>query len=464
MSDRAPTLLTRDEIAAWQPAALPAPGTDLAAPLRDALTRHGLWTPAQVAGRNWPMGCVSLEITQRCNLDCTLCYLSDRSEAVHDLPLDEVYRRIDEIRAHYGPGTNVQVSGGDPTLRERQELVAIVRRVAERGMNPALFTNGIKATRALLTELAAAGLKDVAFHVDLTQERRGYATEAALNAIRRDYIARARGLGLRILFNTTVFDGNVAEMPDLVRFFVDHAADVHMASFQLQADTGRGVLRKRELSVSQHGVMHAIEMGTGLALDFDMPQIGHTACNRYTGILVAGGRTAPIFTDRAFFAKLFAGAAPLADAWRRHRRVAGTLAFIARHPLTTLRGLRFVARAAWTLGMGLVRGRGRVHKLSFYIHNFMDADNLERDRCETCVFMVATRDGPVSMCVHNAKRDQYLMKPVRTPGGWWNPLTGRTTHAGLVDTPAPEALPLKRLKGRIRALKMAQRTQEKEAG
>ena len=105
-----------------------------------------------------------------------------------------------------------------------------------------------------------------------------------------------------------------------------------------------------------------------------------------------------------------------------------------------------------------------MHKLSFYIHNFMDADNLERDRCEACVFMVATRDGPVSMCVHNAKRDQYLMKPVRTATGWWNPLTGRTTDAGLVDTPAPDALPLTRLKGRVRALKMAQRAEKKVAG
>jgi MoaA/NifB/PqqE/SkfB family radical SAM enzyme len=88
-------------------------------------------------GRRWSIGCVALEITQRCNLDCTLCYLSDHSEAVQDLPLEAVFRRIDSIRAHYGADTDVQITGGDPTLRRRDELVAIVRRVRERGMRPA---------------------------------------------------------------------------------------------------------------------------------------------------------------------------------------------------------------------------------------------------------------------------------------------------------------------------------------
>ena len=33
--------------------------------------------PNQVLGRRSTVGCVALEITQRCNLDCTLCYLSE---------------------------------------------------------------------------------------------------------------------------------------------------------------------------------------------------------------------------------------------------------------------------------------------------------------------------------------------------------------------------------------------------
>ncbi|MEO6363698.1 MAG: radical SAM protein, partial [Caldimonas sp.] len=220
--------------------ARPAPLADPLADMRERMQRTRQWQGSQMAGRRWPVACVSLEITQRCNLDCTLCYLSDSSESVRDFPMEEIFRRIDAIVAHYGAGTDVQVSGGEPTLRRRDELVAIVRRLTEKGLRASLFTNGIKATRPLLLELAEAGLADVAFHVDTTQERAGHDSEASLNALRLDYIERARGLPISVFFNTTVHAGNVADVPMLAAFFVAHADVVRFASFQLQAETGRG--------------------------------------------------------------------------------------------------------------------------------------------------------------------------------------------------------------------------------
>ena len=47
----------------------------------------GQRSPRQHLGRRWPVGCVALEITQRCNLDCELCNLSESSQALKDLPL-----------------------------------------------------------------------------------------------------------------------------------------------------------------------------------------------------------------------------------------------------------------------------------------------------------------------------------------------------------------------------------------
>lgn len=210
------------------------------------MVHTGQWCGGQLMGRRWPIGCVALEITQRCNLDCTACYLSEHSEAVRDLPLQEVFRRIDMIFDLYGPNTDVQITGGDPTLRRRDELVGIVHRVRAKGMRPTLFTNGIRAKRDLLEELAAAGLVDVAFHVDLTQQRRGFSSESELNVLRREYIERVRGLNLPVMFNTTVFEGNFEQIPLLVAFFVRNSDMVRLASFQLQADTGRGSLTRRQ--------------------------------------------------------------------------------------------------------------------------------------------------------------------------------------------------------------------------
>ena len=64
-----------------------------------------MFTPNQVLGRLQTIGCVAVEITQKCNLDCTLCYLSEHSQSVADIPIEEVFRRLDDVLHHYGPGT-----------------------------------------------------------------------------------------------------------------------------------------------------------------------------------------------------------------------------------------------------------------------------------------------------------------------------------------------------------------------
>jgi hypothetical protein len=113
---------------------------------------------------------------------------------VKDLPLDVVFRRIDRIRELYGPGISVQVTGGDPTLRDRR-------------------------------------------------------------------VARAMGLRLAVVFNTTVHAGNLEEVPALARFFLSVSDVVGMASFQLQAETGRGEIRTKEEHVTMPAIRQRITRG-----------------------------------------------------------------------------------------------------------------------------------------------------------------------------------------------------------
>ncbi len=292
--------LTAEEIESWRPdpwvAAEPA-SFDQA---RERMRAVGQWGPTQAMGRRWPVGCVALEITQRCNLDCSICYLSENAEAVRDIPLAELFRRIDAIADLYGPHTDVQVTGGDPTLRKRSELIEIVARIRARGLRASLFTNGIRAKRDLLEDLAEGGLVDVAFHVDLTQARKGYAAERDLNAVRCDYIERARGLPLSVIFNTTLFHGNLDEVPTLTRFFARHSDVVRLASFQLQANSGRGTERRRDPRITMDAVAELIEAGVGTKLTFDAPRAGHARCNRYAMASVANGRVHDLFDDKPF--------------------------------------------------------------------------------------------------------------------------------------------------------------------
>lgn len=416
------------EIAAARPGPV-APHSLAAA--RARMEETGQWHPLQSMGRRWNMGCVALEITQRCNLDCTLCYLSDHSEAVRDIPLAEIFRRIEAIHIQYGPGTEVQVTGGDPTLRERSELVRIIRHIRALGMQPNLFTNGIRATRELLAELAQAGLADVAFHVDTTQERKGFTNEASLHRLREEYIARARGLGLRIVFNTTVHDGNLAEIPDIAAFFARHADAVSLVSFQLQAATGRGVAGGSEGMVSMPRVIGQVQRGLGAGISFDTPLAGHAECNRHALALVADGAVLDLYDDKRVLAGVLDATADLKfERMRPWQGVARFAARLLRHPALAARLLPWAARKAWAFRTALWRTRGRAHRLAFFIHDFMDAGHLCRERIGACIFMVQTAEGPISMCLHNAKRDAFILQPLDVAGqGWWDPLTGETRAA-----------------------------------
>jgi len=425
-----PEIINRQEIADCQPYALATDGITPMLRARRRMEQQGQWADWQLLGRRMAIGCVALEVTQRCNLDCTYCYLSESSEALKDIPLEEVFRRLDMIHAHYGANTDVQITGGDPTVRKRDELVAIVRYARQKGLRPSLYTNGIRATRDLSAELCDAGLIDVAFHVDLTQQRKGFDTEASLNSVRTDYIQRARGLPLSVFFNTTIYPGNFHEIPGLVKFFIQHSDVVRLCSFQIGADTGRGTERER-VTVNPETVMDAIRTGAGCALNFDAVGAGHHDCNRYSYGLVVNGKVYDFFREAELVAEVVAKTVDVEfDRQDKRKTVLRMVRAMAGQPLLFLKVARRAVEFAWQARNDLLAARGRVGKISFFVHNFMDASRLDRERCESCAFMVMTPSGPMSMCVHNAKRDDYLLVPSEIKHGnrslYWNPTSGQT--------------------------------------
>ncbi len=421
------------------------------------MQRTGQWGPAQAAGRRWTIGCVSLEVTQRCNLDCTLCYLSESAEAVRDIPLLELFRRIDDIAVQYGPNTDVQISGGDPTLRDKDELSQIVRYVRAKGLRASLFTNGILLTRAWLESLVGDGLNDVAFHVDMTQERKGFASELEMNTLRLRYIDMARGLPVSVIFNTTVFAGNMHEVPAIARFFVQHNDVVRFASFQLGADTGRGTVAGRDpVVVTQASVCQAIEQGAGIALNFDALHGGHRSCNRYALLLSIGEQHFDGLQDTALAQRVMRETADVELARGQSLTAAWAMAkALLRHQELTLGVAKHAVRMLWQAkGQWFRRGRivPPLRKISFFTHNFMDACNLDAERVDACVFMAATAEGPMSMCQYNAERERILLKPIVLANGeTWQPL------AVAPDANGEIRIPLKWLKGKPRETAMQER-------
>jgi MoaA/NifB/PqqE/SkfB family radical SAM enzyme len=460
-------VLSQEEIKNWQPYPLPSPSDTLTAleRARARMQATNQWAPWQMIGRRMAIGCVALEITQRCNLDCSYCYLSESSEALKDIPVEEVYRRIDMIYEHYGPNTDVQVTGGDPTLRKRDELVAIVRYIKQKGLRSSLFTNGIKASREMLVELCEAGLEDVAFHVDMTQERKGYASEIELNVVREEYINRARGLPLAVIFNTTAFPGNFHEIPALAQFFIKHADVVRFSSFQVGADTGRGTERER-VTVNPANVMDAIREGAGATLNFDAASSGHAQCNGYAYGLIVNGKVHDFFNDPDFVRHILDSSAHLTV--NRANKMATyktALGYFLRKPSVLWGVVSRFSSLVWRERRDFIAARGKVGKISFFVHNFMDSKTLDQERCEACSFMVMTPEGPISMCVHNAKRDDYLLVAAKVRREnkmlFFNPSTGD------FEDKMPEkigvALTRKNARGRAKDDLIAATTSDEEA-
>ncbi len=371
---------------------------------------HKVMAPNQVLGQQEAIGCVSLEVTQKCNLDCSLCYLTENANSLKNIPLEELYKRIETTRLEFGKNTDIQISGGDPTLRKREDLIAVVKYARSLELNPTLMTNGIRCSRKLLEELSDAGLSDIAFHVDMTQERKGYKNEEELNILRLEYIERTRGLPLMVVFNTTVFQKNFHEIPDLVQFFIKQTDQVGFVSFQLQADTGRSRLDKRDCVISLETVRNQVELGGGTSLPWDTIRVGHPKCHNYVPTLVINGKAHGIIDDKLLFGQFLESFGHLTHDRRQGpwRIFWSYFREISKSPPALVAVIKILTRKVWALKADLIRGKGKVRKLSFFIHNFMDADNLDPERIEACSFMVMSADGPVSMCAHNAKREEYL--------------------------------------------------------
>jgi len=232
-----------------------------------------------------------------------------------------------------------------------------------------------------------------------------------------------------VFFNTTVFDGNFEQIPDVVAFFVRNSDIVRLASFQPLAQTGRGTLGPRSLSITTESIVRQIESGAGTSISFDTAHAGHALCNRYAMTFVADNHVHDILDNPEVYNLILEHSAKCRfDRQSRKRAVATFVRCLAMNPEVVAKCANWIARKLWRMKADLIASRGRVNKLSFFIHNFMDSCDLDPERIKACTFMAATEEGPVSMCLHNAKRDQFILRPLRQSqaghSGWWDPISG----------------------------------------
>jgi hypothetical protein len=191
------------------------------------------------------------------------------------------------------------------------------------------------------------------------------------------------------------------------------------------------VLRERDRVISLDTVRQQIVAGAGTPISWDTILIGHPACHRIGITLEANGNLYDLNDDPAFFNRFLTDFQHvMLDRRDPRRAVAALLGELRRRPQWVGHAVAFFLPKLWKMRRDLLASRGRVHKLSFFVQNFMDASALDPERIHACSFMVMTGNGPVSMCAHNARRDEFILKPITlsTDAGpaIWNPLSGAT--------------------------------------
>lgn len=357
--------------------------------------------------------CVLLEVTQRCNLRCPVCFADAGSADRNDDPsLEEIETWAEGLRAHGSP-INIQLSGGEPTVRD--DLPTIIERIRSRGFGfVQINTNGIRLAKetGYARTLAGAGL-DCAFLQfdgvnDATYERvRG----ARLLEIKRQAIQNCAEAGLAIvLVPTLVPNVNIGEIGAIIDFALAHVPAVRAVHFQPISYFGRYPTSPVDAQrITLPEVMTEIERQTSGRIrveDFGPGTSEHALCSFVgkfeidgAGRLHSARRTACCSTAQAQDRETNAGCGcgkPSDDASPSRRVVAQRWAATTRQPDNQMP----LAGADVSSFDAFLASRG--HTFSISGMAFQDAWTLDLERLRECFIHVVSADRRViPFCAHN---------------------------------------------------------------
>lgn len=208
--------------------------------------------------------CVLLEVTGRCNLGCPVCF----ADAAHhpDLSMEQIGQWYQRLLEAGGP-FNIQLSGGEPTLRD--DLPEIIRLGRSFGFTFfQLNTNGIRLAQDpdYLCKLVEAGLSTVFLQFDGTDD-------AIYRALRgRDLLdmkltaidnCQKAGTGV-MLVPTLVPSVNTENIGDILKLALARTPGVRGVHFQPISYFGRyPEAPGDEMRITIPEVIRAIDAQTG---------------------------------------------------------------------------------------------------------------------------------------------------------------------------------------------------------
>jgi len=351
-----------------------------------------------------------LELTSRCNLHCPVCFADAGSGSAPDASLPEISAWYGRVLRAYGPNIIIQLSGGEPTVRE--DLPAIIEMGRSLGFPfIQVNTNGVRLAMEedYATVLRRAGAASVFLQFDGTDDGiyrklRGRALYAEkLRAIRR---CVESGIGV-VLVPTIVPAVNVHNIGAMIKLAMELSPGVRGVHFQPVGYFGRCPDRhdnSRRLTLPD--IMRAIEEQTdGLmrASDFTPPGWENTLCSFHGTFIPKPGGGLQALTGHG------GGCCSPGESGDAH-----AVSFTARQwsAPALVQGLSNMGGAASGAPTGCCDGaaetfdgfleRVRTNMLSVSCMAFQDAWSLDLERTRDCCIHVVAPDGRmIPFCLYN---------------------------------------------------------------
>ena len=187
---------------------------------------------------------VYIDITSRCNCRCVMCHVW-KSEPGDELSTRQWVDVLRDIARWPGPGTKVNISGGEPLLRA--DLPELLGEAARLGLAVGFVTNGSLITEELAATIVDSGVFNVNVSLDsldpaIHDRLRGVAgtTAKALAAFEHLAAAAARrpDRPVALVVKTTIMEPTLDGLLDMVEFAA--AEGLSGVLFQPLSPTFRG--------------------------------------------------------------------------------------------------------------------------------------------------------------------------------------------------------------------------------